>query len=237
MSSVAKTLPSSGVPAKRWLAYLAAGASLSSLANEADAAVVHVVANQDLDGFAAAGGQDVYSHGLSNPALLSFLHVDLNDGFGSGNALFAITGATLASVAGVNVGTEQSPIIYVNNLNVGAVLSQLTSFVSFGGVAADLAYGNIGGNFQSAGEGLLGFRFDVGNGFQYGWARVLMDGAAGNTFRVVDFAYLTTDGGGGGFAAGDLTAVPEPASLGLLAFGAAGVAAMRRRKKESLGEG
>lgn len=210
-----------GVPSKRWLAYVAASASFASvMESSADAALVHVVPNAHVSAF--GGGSGAYDGAVETPGVLQFRHFDF--GGGDGEATFSLADATTASVAGfLNSGR-----LYVQNLADGVILSELTSFVGFTGVAGDLAYGNIGGQFQAAGEGLIGFRFDVGMGTQYGWARVDMDGAPGNSYTVLEYAY--NGAGESGLGAGDLSAVPEPASLGLLALGAAGVAVTRRRK-------
>jgi hypothetical protein len=80
--------------------------------------------------------------------------------------------------------------------------------------------------------GFVGFRFDGGSGVQYGWAQIQLDsGPDSNDFTFVDYAWGDP---GDVFNAGDLTlaAVPEPAtsSIGLLATGAVGVMALRRRR-------
>ena len=66
----------------------------------------------------------------------------------------------------------------------------------------------------------LGLRFDIGNGFQYGWIGVTR---SGNELEAFAWGYETDPGVP--IAAG----VPEPGSLALLAFGAAGVCARCRR--------
>jgi hypothetical protein len=66
--------------------------------------------------------------------------------------------------------------------------------------------------------------FPIGGVNHYGWVRVDINNAAG-TFVVRDWAY--EDSPGVGIPAG---AIPEPGTLGMLAAGAVGVAALRRRR-------
>ena len=66
----------------------------------------------------------------------------------------------------------------------------------------------------------LGLRFDLGSGYQYGWIGVVR-----NAFELDAFAWGYETEPGVPIAAG----APEPGSLALLAFGAAGVASRRRR--------
>ena len=85
-------------------------------------------------------------------------------------------------------------------------------------------------NSQWVGAGLMGFigfKFDAGNGTQYGWARVRMDsGPSANTYTLIDYAFADP---GENIATGQ---VPEPGSLGLLALGGAGLLAWRKRRKK-----
>jgi len=89
----------------------------------------------------------------------------------------------------------------------------------------------IRGQFRNDLEGFIGFRFDVGNGVRYGWARVSVRDAGTANFLVLDYAYADP---GETIRAGQKTerhAGPvQEESLGALAFGAAGVLAWRRRR-------
>jgi hypothetical protein len=80
-------------------------------------------------------------------------------------------------------------------------------------------------------EGFVGFQFeDAANNEQLGWVRVV-GGVETNGYTVLDYAFTTS---GEPLFAGQTTAVaiPEPAGLGMLAFGAVGLVALRRRERE-----
>ena len=82
------------------------------------------------------------------------------------------------------------------------------------------------GHFDTPEERFLGLKFDfIGETF-YGWVGVEVD-QTDYTATVTGYAYEDT---GGDILAGE---VPEPSPLALLAMGATGVAALRRRRKKS----
>lgn len=141
-----------------------------------------------------------------------------------------------------------------SNLAAGRLIGPGEQFGHFGAFksgfwrAGSSSVSNPGGNFSFNVPGLVGFR--LGNG-DYGWIRLRFDDAGLNQplktllggsplqdghgfpdgMTVVDWAY---DNSGAPIAAGDTGAtpptVPEPSPLALLAAGAAGITALRRRK-------
>jgi hypothetical protein len=132
-----------------------------------------------------------------------------------------------ASFAGFTAGAFN----YVSNLAQDIQLSTLTSWIdgtADGTMAFNAGYTN--SQFADPGPALLGLRFDNGSGFAYGWIRVEMNGNPLNSFTIVDTAYADP---GEALAAGQISAVPEPGSLGILALGAVGTVAWRRHRKQA----
>jgi hypothetical protein len=92
------------------------------------------------------------------------------------------------------------------------------------------------GQFSDQGIGFIGFEFNGGAGVQYGWARVRMDGPdRGYGFTVLDYAYadpgepiLTGQRSERGASESEAKTTTSSGSLGLLAFGAAGLLAWRK---------
>lgn len=125
-------------------------------------------------------------------------------------------------VVGFNAGLN-----YASALDAGFMVDAASAG---GGVfAASLAYGanNPNAEFNDADGDFIGIAFPINAVTHYGWMRVEIDNAAGK-FVVKDWAY--EDVPGAGIATGDGLPIPEPGTLGLLAAGAAGLTALRRRR-------
>jgi hypothetical protein len=94
----------------------------------------------------------------------------------------------------------------------------------------NLSYGGLGPAVSDldAGPILLGFELGIAGQKHFGWVRVQVDlssESGASTYRVIDGAYEDVAG-----VAIEAGAIPEPASLGLLAAGAAGLLAYRGRR-------
>jgi len=85
------------------------------------------------------------------------------------------------------------------------------------------------GNFLGA-KGYIGVRFDNGQGLRYGWIQFEGAGDASSGL-VIDWAYDDTGAPMHcGTTSGGEPVIPEPSGLALLATGAAGLAALRKKR-------
>lgn len=92
------------------------------------------------------------------------------------------------------------------------------------------------GNFAPGASGFVGLRFVIGPNSYYGWANITVNEDLTTTLH--SFAYeacadqsIEAGASQGGAVCGDVSDVPEPHSAALLALGAAGIAAYRRKRK------
>ena len=103
-----------------------------------------------------------------------------------------------------------------------------TAFLAFGTVAGDDWPGEPGvpvtRNFA------FEFRNEATDEINYGWGTIIYNGPENNLFTVTQLFY---ENEGNSIRVGELGAIPEPSSITLLALGAAGIGAYRRRRKAS----
>ena len=220
----------------RWLAYATAGiASAFGLSASAEAEI-HYSGNVSIQ----LTGNAQASLPLTNGASLVFQNI-----FGGTTFLqhfhFLMKGVISGSARGY---FPHSGFFNVSNLppreNVSAGeffsvagkpgIGVLISFWSDGAFAPP-EFGRI--------QGFVGFRFNTGNGTQYGWARIQT--GDGNNHRIHDVIkdYAWGDVGdrirtGQKSSAGNMVdTVTESGSVGLLALGAAGLVAWRKRRGQT----
>ncbi|MEM9056549.1 MAG: hypothetical protein AAGD86_03680 [Pseudomonadota bacterium] len=192
----------------------------------ADAAVTVIDVNQTLvDRTQGDGYFDVFGAYTFGGSGASFVFQQAFNETGTNVGILTVIGAGNISFAGFNAG----PYAYPSNLAYGADISAQTFGVQ-AGQRGDMAWGSGYSNSQwlAAGVGYLGFQFDLGNGTQFGWAEVSMDGSPGNTATFLRYGY--GDVGDAVFAGVGPTPVPAPGALGMLAMGSASLLAWRRKR-------
>lgn len=225
------------ISAKRFMIYAAAGAAATSLVgtDAADAAITtlnfDLLLEDTLEGDGLGQGTRIIG-GDTSSFFIDFFHsvgaTTPATGFALGGQVFAFDSAVdpgQVSLAGLILGNYN----YASNLAAGANLSTLTDWLP-AGVVGTMAFnsGFTSSQFLDPGPAFLGFRFDTGAGFVFGWASVTMNGNPLNSFTLNDVAFASV---GEAIAVGQVTAIPEPGSLAALAVGAAGVTAWRRKRK------
>lgn len=208
------TISSGPKSLKRRAAYsLAAGAAACAATSSADAAVQY----SGVQNISILSGVSAYELNLDGD---SYNDIKLKNYIFSGGKY---QGATVIFGPGQLVGFSAGNA-YVSALNLGAPINSSTIGPSFFG---SMAYGALNPNaqFNNVTNRYLGLSFPSGANLYYGWIRVDVNNAAG-TFVIKDWAYQATSRQG--ILAGE---VPEPGTLGLLAAGGLGVAALRRRRR------
>jgi len=135
----------------------------------------------------------------------------------NGDNSFHLWGA----ISEANGGTWLNPTGTQYNLISGTPIGPTGTFTRTGNSL------NIGPQFNlNSSDNFLGFRFQneaAANQTQFGWLQLRMGANTGDR-TIVGYAYENT-------GAAIITAVPEPSALALLATGAAGLFAARRRRQ------
>lgn len=216
------------VAEKRWAAYAAAGAAaLTAGAQTAEADITHIVLNGGAGERIEVGGSHYFS--LVGNAAINLFNISAFQQNGETYAGAFAGVFNNSNFYGAIVGFQSNSWPYASNLALDAAVSAgpFLPISAFG----TLAYGGpssyTNAQFKDPGDGFLGFNFDANSGTQFGWMRVTMDGGPSNTLTVLEYAFADV---GESIKVGQIDAIPEPSSLGLLALGAAGLATMRRRK-------
>ena len=219
--------PLSLISSSRWTAYATAGAAtaLGLYAETGEAAIHHVTVNQS---FGTGSSTMINTFSLAAGANFKMAWAPVN---GGGFAGFALAAPVSTAFVGTSAGNFRYPFKMALHQSIAAG----PFAVKNGNFFATLAYGGgyVHSHWLDGGTtGYIGFKFNIGSGVEYGWAQLSLDSGPGqNAFTLIDYAWGDP---GDVFGAGDLTVspVPEPSvfSLALLATGAFGVSALRKRR-------
>lgn len=229
-----------------WMLYTAAAGSALGMASAADAAIIYSgVQNVTID---RAQFQSSTASGFKSSSGYGYVDLDGNafpdvylglfrsrfpGSYDSGAAGLAAYGGVLVA------GTASPAYSSARRLSSGATIGPGGIFDSYGaglrGVFRSGSYSTVYGQWPGgAAPGTTGFAglyfYDYGGDKHYAWLRLRLENDADgypDKITVVDWAYQTTPDAP--IRAGQ--EVPEPSPLGLLALGAAGVAALRRRRR------
>ena len=204
---------------KRWATYAAAGAAaMTAGAQTAEADITHIVVNGGAGERIEVGGSQYFS--LVGNAAINLFNYSAFQQNGETYAGANVGVYNQSNFYGQIAGFQTNGWLYASNLPL-AVNS------AFGTLAYGAAGSNTNAQFKNPGDGFVGFAFDAGTGTQYGWMRVTMDGGPSNTLTAQEYAFADV---GESIKVGQIDAIPEPSSLGVLALGAIGLVAMRRRR-------
>lgn len=225
------------IPARRWARY-ALGSAATALAGAGAGvtpaeAEIHQSGPIDVVVSATMSASTVRAFlPLAGGASLSFLHGLANHDLGAG--FVGLRGATTESIR----GTGPASFGQAARLHRGYAVSTGT-FV--GGSHVDLFLGfhhDPKNPWGRLGYGYVGFRFNVGNGLQYGWARLRTAGAPENGFIAEGYAWADPGEpirfGQKQSGTEQAEAVPASGFLGHLALGAAGLDAWREARRHAL---
>ncbi len=234
-----KSRARSNINVGRWSAYALAGAATAVAAsNDADATIYYSgPVNAQLT-FANPRFQ-LQTLG-THPSFSTIIHLpgthDL--GFLSNVPRIGHSSFGIAQIADLEprlhekvVGTIANGYPYASKLAAGVNIPAIaTSKFKPDHLYLASGYSSVNGKWKTPGTGFLAFEFQrTGDGEQYGWVRITMGSAPQYPFTVVDYAFGSP---GQAIVTGEEVAPsPEPATLGLLAVGAAGVLAMRTGRR------
>ena len=248
-----RRINSLSISESRWLAYATAGAASALGASPSAEAEIHYsgFVNITLEAHRFQGHVSTFLP-LTNGASLLFTAFYFN----YASAYFLITGAqqgsALAFYTNINARVLQKlqkgdPIRSFYNCSDPSVprTSCFSRARHFGSVAGMPGRGGIQGYlftghfycFSSRtcnAGGIIGFKFNTGNGPQFGWARILgPEPFNNNRYEIKEYA--CADPGerivAGQRSSTELGSISENGSLGLLAFGAQGLDAWRAQRR------
>jgi hypothetical protein len=217
-----------------WAPYAAAIGSGLAMASAADADVIYSGPNKNVMASEFGTGH--------HTKFAAFTGAGVSFGLYARGVNYGDLKANSVKFAGAAVNELVAPAgFFVIRLGSGANISMAGAFGASRGIETRTATpsgGGMVGNFPPPTTGFVGVSFKVASQTDYGWIRLkVTDGGAGDGYphkvTAVDWAY---ENDGGAILAGqtqESSAVPEPSTiaLALLASGAAGVLAWRKRRQ------
>lgn len=218
---------------RKWSTYALAGGAFFSMAGTAAAAPIITNVNQTIS--VADGSQQVqdYELDLNNDQTIEFL---LSAVTNIVSELEYIRGVSITAVQGgsdwVYDPIAPDSVGFPMPLAGGTMIDSSLAFATNGKTPKYLlsdASGSIKGGWPNdlQQSRYLGLRFLIDDATHYGWAEVSTQlGSADMT--IVRYAYESEAGTGIQVPGGD---VPEPSTMALFALGAAGVMALKRKRK------
>lgn len=247
-----------GKSAAEWAAYAAAAGAALAMSSAADASIIYVnptdiVLNINQPLLSSSNTStfiDLNNDGTNDFQLL--LNWDSNGAsFSSATAfgsayLNGVNGGRVAQVGSVSELAQlplNTPIdVGLNFGQFGLIVGNFYSITSGGSTAA-----NSSGVWVEDVQSFAGVRFNIGGNTHYGWIRLSWNDTHGidtsmtpdgfvDQVTIYDWAYESTPDTtilAGATPPPTPPTVPEPGSLALLATGAAGIAALRRRRQQT----
>ena len=221
----------------RWLNYTAVAGSVLAMSSTVDAAVIY------------SGIQNLTLPNGQNPQI----DIDMNGDLINDFAFYTFFSNTDSyGYAAVKAGTNGVAIngqgLFADKLSTGDIIDSRLAFLQngkealFRSVSTDGGvYANPRAEWGATSTGIMAAKLNVNSDSYFAWIRVALS-EHGNGYpddiTVIDWAYENT---GAGLIAGsaldlsppppDVSAVPLPGSLGLLASGVAGLATFRKRRR------
>lgn len=222
------TAPTTKSLDKQLLTYALAGGAILAGASPANAAVIY------------------YSGPTLNTAGTFFdldLNTDLFTDFTFNSA--SVASGTLGASFGANVsfpgtGGVTDPLVFGQTIGTASSFSASPYKISKAFVGTDGTVTPSSTVYPIGSDQYMGLQFDIGGSAHYGWALIQTSTSASFNdpdwtgvmdVQLKQFAYESV--AGADITAGAMSDVPEPSSLALFALGAAGIAAIRRRRKTS----